>query len=75
MTRYANKKTAKQPVPPTLIAYHVTDAKKEGEKGFWTKIGAAWDHQDGRGLTLDLDLVPAEGSRIVLRAPRTEAAA
>jgi hypothetical protein len=78
MTRYANKtkKTeAREPVPPTLIAYHVTEAKKEGEKGFWTKIGAAWDHKDGGGLTLQLDLVPVGGGRIILRAPRAEEAA
>jgi hypothetical protein len=78
MARYNNKTTAKEtrePVPPTLIAYHVTDAKKEGEKGFWTKIGAAWDHKDGGGLTLQLDLVPVGGGRIILRAPRAEEAA
>jgi hypothetical protein len=75
MARYNNKTTkteTREPVPPTLIAYHVTDAKKEGEKGFWTKIGAAWDHKDGGGLTLQLDLVPVGGGRIILRAPRAE---
>jgi len=77
MARYNNKTTAKtrESAPPTLIAYHVTDAKKEGEKGFWTKIGAAWDHKDGGGLTLQLDLVPVAGGRIILRAPRAEEAA
>ena len=73
MARYENKKTAtetRKPVPPTLIAYHVTEARKEGEKGFWTRIGAAWDHEDGAGLTLQLDLVPVDGGRIVLRAPK-----
>ncbi len=35
--------------PPSLIAYHVTE---RGEKKFWTRIGAAWDHEDDKGLTV-----------------------
>ena len=41
--------------PPRLLAYHVAE---RGEKKFWTRIGAAWDHEDGKGLTVQLDLVP-----------------
>ena len=52
---------------PAFIAYHVTD--KGEDKSFWTRIGAAWDHEDGKGLTLQLDLVPVAGGRIVLRTP------
>ena len=52
--------------PPALIAYHVT---KRGENSYWTRIGAAWDHEDGKGLTLQLDLVPVGAGRIVLREP------
>lgn len=52
---------------PTLIAYHVADRGED--KSFWTRIGAAWDHEDGKGLTLQLDLVPVNGGRIVLRVP------
>jgi hypothetical protein len=52
---------------PAFIAYHVTD--KGEDKTFWTRIGAAWDHEDGKGLTLQLDLVPVSGGRIVLRTP------
>jgi hypothetical protein len=77
MARYTNKKTTnetREPVPPTLIAYHVTEARKEGDKGFWTRIGAAWDHKDGGGMTLQLDLVPVAGGRIVLRVPAEQAA-
>jgi len=48
----------------------VTD--KGEDKSFWTRIGAAWDHDDGKGFTLQLDLVPVSGGRIVLRTP-TEA--
>ena len=55
--------------PPTLIAYHVSE---RGEKKFWTRIGAAWDHEDAKGMTLQLDLVPTNGGRIVLREPMAE---
>jgi len=58
--------------PPALIAYHVTE---RGEKSYWTRIGAAWDHEDAKGLTLQLDLVPAGGGRIVLREPADDKAA
>ncbi len=60
---------ARETTPPSLIAYHVSE---RGEKKFWTRIGAAWDHEDARGLTLQLELLPAGGGRIVLREPRDE---
>lgn len=53
-------------LPPKLIAWHVSERY---EKAFWTRIGAAWDHKDGEGYTLQLDLVPANGGRIVLQSP------
>lgn len=58
--------TGREAQSPALIAYHVAE---RGEKAFWTRIGAAWDHEDGKGLTLQLDLVPVSGGRIVLREP------
>jgi len=58
--------------PPALIAYHVSE---RGEKSYWTRIGAAWDHEDAKGLTLQLDLVPVSGGRIVLREPADDKAA
>ena len=51
---------------PTLIAYHVRDAK--GGEGFWTRIGAAWAHEDDQGFTVQIDMVPLDG-RITLRTP------
>lgn len=48
---------------PAMIAYHVSGA----EKAHWTRIGAAWDHKDGEGYTLQLDLLPMTKGRIVLR--------
>lgn len=63
MTRSVNK-TTEEKKAPALIAYHVPDR----EKAPWTRIGAAWDHKDGEGYTLQLDLVPVTSGRIVLRA-------
>lgn len=68
MTRNTNQKSksAREYTPPAYIAYHVDE---RGEKKFWSRIGAAWRHQRGEGLTLQLDLIPVNGGRIVLRAP------
>ena len=66
-----NEEQTRENQPPALIAYHVA---KRGEKSYWTRIGAAWDHEDAKGLTIQLDLIPANGGRIVLREPSEEAA-
>jgi hypothetical protein len=49
---------------PSHAAYHVRD--REGGKGFWTKIGSAWPHADGKGFNIQLDVAPLDG-RISLR--------
>jgi hypothetical protein len=43
---------------PSHIAY-VT--KPGTEKPFWTAIGAAWAHKDGKGLRIRLDAIPVNG--------------
>jgi hypothetical protein len=48
---------------PTHIAYQVRESK---DKGYWTRIGAAWAHKDGNGFSLQLDCVPLDG-KIALR--------
>lgn len=53
---------------PTHIAYHV---KKGKEKSYWTRIGAAWMHKDGKGFNIQLDLLPPYGE-ISLRVPSDE---
>ncbi len=54
---------------PTHIAYQVRD---NGQKGFWTRIGAAWAHADGKGFNIRLDSVPLDG-KVSLRLPSEEA--
>jgi hypothetical protein len=44
---------------PTHTAYQVREGKND--KNFWTRIGAAWQHKDGKGFSLQLDCVPLDG--------------
>ena len=55
---------------PTLIAYSVRD-RAEGQKAIWTRIGAAFPHGQGNGLTIQLDALPI-GDRIVLTEPKAD---
>ena len=57
---------------PTLIAYSVKE-RREGKKAIWSKIGAAFPHDNGKGLTIQLDAQPL-GDRIVLTEPKREEA-
>ena len=57
---------------PTHRVYAVTrkDPKNRDDKGFWQSIGAAWAHEDGKGFTLKLELLPLTGAEIVAREPK-----
>ena len=59
------KTTSPETNAPDFIAWHVV---QKGKKSFWNKIGASWHHKDGKGQTLQLEVVPING-RIVLREP------
>ena len=66
MTRQTQtQETQTSPKAPDFIAWQV---ERRDEKSYWTRIGAAWDHKDGNGTTLQLDALPVDG-RIVLRRP------
>ena len=49
---------------PSHVAYQVRD--REGKKSFWTRIGSAWAHADGKGFNIQIEVVPLDG-RITLR--------
>lgn len=51
---------------PVLIAYTVKRTARG--KAVWRKIGAAYPHEAGAGLTVILDAMPIDG-RIVLLEP------
>ena len=48
---------------PTHEAFVVTG---EGESAFWTKLGAGWPHDDGKGFNVELIALPVSG-RLVIR--------
>ncbi|MGO7367088.1 hypothetical protein [Rhizobium leguminosarum] len=43
----------------------------EGDKAHWTKIGAAWSHNDGEGFNIQLTALPLNG-RLTVRKPKAE---
>ena len=60
MSQSTNTQTKKV---PSHAVYHIND---RGEKSFWTRIGSAWQHTDGKGFNVQIDCVPLDG-RIALR--------
>lgn len=48
----------------------------EGDKKRWTKIGAAWAHNDCEGMNLKFDYLPTEPNpSIAIRTPKEREAA
>lgn len=54
---------------PVLIAYTVKRSKNG--RASWTRIGLAYPHESGAGLTVLLDATPPDG-RIILLEPDDE---
>lgn len=50
---------------PVLIAYAVKRSTKD-KRAVWTRIGAAYPHEQGAGLTILLDALPRDGRIILL---------
>jgi hypothetical protein len=42
------------------------------ENSFWTRIGAAWPHADGKGWQITLTALPVNG-KLVIREPKADA--
>ncbi|CAN7691301.1 hypothetical protein LJR030_003646 [Rhizobium sp. LjRoot30] len=53
--------------------YAVYVVEGEGDKAHWTKIGAAWSHNDGEGFNVTLSALPLNG-RLTIRKPQREEA-
>lgn len=71
-TKQTNNRKQRESNPPKLIAYHVED-RGRGRK-FWTRLGAVWEHKNGEGLTVFLNVLPVDfDGRIVLLPPRDDA--
>lgn len=43
--------------------------KTQKDESFWTPIGSAFAHKDGKGFNIELEALPVNG-RIVLREPK-----
>jgi hypothetical protein len=69
MARNTTTAATAEPKTPAFQAWHVTN---KGDDSFWTKVGAAWPHRDGKGLSLILSVIPMNG-QIVLREPLPKA--
>jgi hypothetical protein len=54
---------------PTHDVLHV---RGEGKGAYWTKIGAAWAHEDQGGLNLALDFMPVSGDGHLIIRVRKE---
>ena len=63
MTDSTNNQSATSKAP-SHVAYHVRDS--QDGKGFWTRIGSAWAHSDGKGFNIQIETVPLDG-RLNLR--------
>lgn len=60
-----NTETKSAGKAPSHVVYHVRD-RGEGQKSFWTRIGSAWAHSDGKGFNVQLEVAPLDG-RLSLR--------
>lgn len=59
---------AQQSNPSRKPTHDICHVRGEGKAAYWTKIGAAWLHDDGQGLNLSLDFVPVSNDgRLVIR--------
>ena len=63
----ANNTHPKNSNQPSHLVYHVEEW--EGDQGgIWTKIGACWPHQDGKGYNLQLQFLPLNANgRLTIR--------
>jgi hypothetical protein len=50
---------------PVLIAYGVKKSS-DGKRNFWKRIGEAYPHREGAGLTIQLNVLPFDGRIILL---------
>jgi hypothetical protein len=63
-----NKENAKSNRPDFEVFVVVETSK---EKAIWTRIGAAWSHDDSEGFTITLHAVPVDG-RLVVRKIKSD---
>lgn len=52
---------------PSHKAFVVEDRDGDDKNGFWTRIGSAWPHGDGKGLNIQIAQGVSVSGRVVLR--------
>ncbi len=58
---------------PKYYAYHVVQPTGRSQKSRWNRIGAAFAHNNGDGVTVILDSLPiAFNGEIILLPPKAE---
>ena len=60
--------------PKNKPSYALFSVRGDGEDAQWSRIGAAWDHKDGDGFSIKLEMVPLNG-RIVMRREKEKGGA
>ena len=57
--------------PKNRPAFALYSVRGDGEDASWSRIGAAWQHKDGDGFSIKLEMVPLSG-RIVMRREKPQ---
>lgn len=54
---------------PSHRAYVIEDPEgdESEQRGFWTRVGSAWPHKDGKGLNIQIVPNVAVSGRLILR--------
>lgn len=65
----SNSETQPQNKKPSFIAYIVEEGKND--ENYWTKVGVAFEHADGKGFNLNLSAIPVNG-KITLRKQKDQ---
>lgn len=52
-------------------SHNVYVVEGEGDNAYWTKVGAAWRNEDGRGFSISLTCLPLNG-RLIIREPKAD---
>ena len=55
---------------PAYCAFVTTSCGKNNSKIQWRECGAMWEHKDGNGVSLDLDVIPVNGKVTIRRGQK-----
>lgn len=67
----APKNTAADQSKPQPLGVFVVDERNQDRK-FWTRVGAAWPHEDGKGYNLEIIPGISVSGRLVIREKKQD---